>query len=68
MFFHTGPAFYVAILVFVAIIILGCAALTFIPRHWVLQLITALCVSASLWWVPFWLDRKLMRKRKTGSK
>jgi len=68
MFFHTGPAFCVAVVAAIASGILSVVALFLLPQVPLLQCVTALGICASIMWIPFWLDYRLLKKRRTGVK
>ena len=64
MFFHTGPAFCVAIVVLAGIAAVCGVVLSLLPQIRILQFVAVFAVSASMLWIPFWLDYRLVRKRR----
>ncbi len=60
--FHTGLAFCVAALVLPAILVGSCVMIALQPEAWQIVGVFAACIS--MVWIPFWLDRRLMGKRR----
>ena len=63
IFFHTGIAFCVALLVIVCSAALLGAAFVLPPQIPVLRLIATIAICVGLWWIPDWLDYSLTRGR-----
>ena len=68
VFFHTGRAFLLAILLLPLAIYLGGLAISFAPQSRLLQLLAAIAGCASVLWIPCWLDHHLSGKKSRTKK
>ena len=64
IFFHTGTALGVAVLVLPIAVFLGVIAMSLMPDIKPLQFLASFAGFASILWIPFWLDCRLTRKRR----
>lgn len=64
IFFRAGRAFLAGVVALVVAGVVGGWVISLMPDVWILHWLAALFVFAVILWIPFWLDCRLVRKRK----
>ena len=68
IFFHTGAALCVAVLILPVMGYVFGTVLEFVPEIWILQYLAAVGICGSILWIPFWLDYRLIKKKRFNQK